>query len=337
MPRGINLSEQLKQKIVDLHKSGVKQVDIASRFVLHKSVVSKTISNYKNRETVKSIKKSGRPRKTSKKLEQRIKWISQQNPKKSSAAILKELGDVNISYKTVQRRLIEVGLFSRRSAKKPMISSRNRKARLNFAKKYLHWTAAEWKKVLFSDESKFNLFGSDGMQWVHRPVGKRYDPKYTRPTIKHGGGSVMVWGCVSGYGTGPLFVIEGILDRFGYLDILKNEMLTYAEEHLPITWIFQQDNDPKHKSRVIRDWLENESIRVLDFPAQSPDLNIIENLWERLDGQVRKNQISNKQDLIRILNTAWKNISPDVIHTLIESIPRRLQEVIKNKGYSTHY
>lgn len=337
MPRGKYLSEDLRRKIIEANRSGLRQVEISTVFNLHKSVVSKTISNFKTRNSLKSIKKSGRPRKTTKKIEMVIKKIAQAHPHKSANQVLCELPGVNISSKTVQRRLREAGLFSRRAAKKPFISKKNQKARLNFAKKYLYWSVNDWRKVLFSDESKFNIFGSDGIRWVHRPEGKRFNPKYTRATVKHGGGSCMVWGCFSAYGTGPLHIIEGTMDRFVYLDILKNVMLPFAEDNLPLAWIFQQDNDPKHKSKIIQEWFLSEKVRVMDFPAQSPDLNPIENLWEELDRRVRRSSISNKQDLINVLQESWNSIGDETILKLLESMPKRCREVIANKGYSTHY
>uniref|UniRef100_A0A914XFP7 Ephrin RBD domain-containing protein n=1 Tax=Plectus sambesii TaxID=2011161 RepID=A0A914XFP7_9BILA len=85
------------------------------------------------------------------------------------------------------------GLFASRLAKKSLISIKNRKARLAFARAYQTWTSADWAKVLFSDESKFNLFLSDGIQYVRQSVGTRFAARYQVPTVKHGGGSVMVW------------------------------------------------------------------------------------------------------------------------------------------------
>ena len=132
----------------------------------------------------------------------------------------------------------------------------------------------------------------------------------------------MVWGCFSGYGMGTLHVIEGTMDRFMYLDILKKVMIPFADDNLPLTWIFQQDNDPKHKSKVLQEWFLSEQIRVMDFPAQSPDLNPIENLWEELDRRVRRSHISNKKDLIKILKEAWNSIEPDTIRKLLDSMPK---------------
>lgn len=337
MPRGVYLSEDMRKKILQLCDEGIRQIDIAARLKINKSVISKTIANYKNRGSVQSLPKCGRPRKTTRQADLRIKRIALCHPQKSANQILAELPDVNISYKTVQRRLREQGLFSRRAAKKPLISKKNRKARLKFAREHVNWSIKKWKTVLWSDESKFQLFGSDGMAWVHRPVGKRYDFKFTKPTVKHGGGSLMVWGCFSGFGMGPLHLIEGTMDRFVYLDILKSHMLPFAEENMSLLWRFQHDNDPKHKSRLVSDWLEHEKVRVLEWPAQSPDLNPIENLWEELNRQIRRSTIHNKHDLWEILQSTWKSINPTIIDKLLDSMPQRCKDVIRNNGYATRY
>ena len=124
---------------------------------IHKSIVSRTIKNFKERNSTSSLKILGRPRETTPQHDRRIKRIAQRDPHLSATAISNELGDVSLSRKTIQRRL---------TAKKPFISRKNRKARLDFARKYLNWTVSDWKLVHFSNESKINLFGSDGKRFV---------------------------------------------------------------------------------------------------------------------------------------------------------------------------
>lgn len=132
---------------------------------------------------------------------------------------------------------IQVGLFGRRPAEKPWISEKNRKARLTFAKEHLAWTANDWKKVLWSDESKFNMVASDGKGYVRRPVNKRFDPKYTKGTVKFGGGNIMVWGCFSWHGLGPLHRIVGRMDQIQYRELLLATMLPYATASMEQDWV----------------------------------------------------------------------------------------------------
>ena len=88
----------------------------------------------------------------------------------------------------------------------------------------------------------------------------------------------MIWGCFSYYGVGPIYHIPGIMDQFGYIKILEEVMLPYAEEEMPLKWVFQQDNDPKHTSKRAASWFQTNKIKVMEWPAQSPDLNPIEKL-----------------------------------------------------------
>lgn len=85
----------------------------------------------------------------------------------------------------------------------------------------------------FSDETKINRLSPDGKSYVRRPKSKAYDPKYTRPTLKHGGGNIMVWGAMSWRGVGPITKIEGRMDQHQYISILNDIMLPFAMTTCP--------------------------------------------------------------------------------------------------------
>ncbi|GFV46016.1 transposable element Tc1 transposase [Trichonephila clavipes] len=136
-----------------------------------------------------------------------------------------------------------------------------------------------WNEVIFSDESNFNIFGSDGRRMVWRKPNTSYHPKHTTPTVKHGGGSVMVWGCVAALGMGKPVFIDGIMHKMAYLNILQNNLKESADKlGLGSNFIFQQDNDPKHTEFVVKEWLLYHCGNQLNTLPQSPDLNVIKNL-----------------------------------------------------------
>jgi transposase len=282
----------------------------------------------------------GRPRKTSEKLDRIIHRLSEGDRTKTAVDIRREIAGHQggqVSVWTIRRRLRQFGLHGRIARKKPFISHRNRQRRLKFAREHLNWTPKDWARVLWSDESKFQRFGSDGKTYVRRRPGEEFNSRCLRPTVKGGGGSVMVWGGFSRNGPGPIHQINGIMDRFVYLGILTDILEPYADDYLPLNWIFQQDNDPKHTSRIVKDWLQEKRIEVLNWPAQSPDLNPIENLWHFIDKDIKLQKPSNLNELYAVIESSWRKISIELCVKLVDSMPKRCQAVIKNFGYATKY
>ncbi|GFW52867.1 transposable element Tc1 transposase [Trichonephila clavipes] len=161
----------------------------------------------------------------------------------------------SVSAKTVRNVSRHAGYSSRVARKKTFISLQNQKKRLEFAKTHQLKTNNFWKKVIFSDESKFNIFGSDDRCTVWRKPNTALNPKNLRPTVRHGGGSVMVWGCMASNGAGNLVFIDGIMDHKLYIDILNNNLKESAKKlGLDGNFIFQQDNDPEHTARNVKMW-----------------------------------------------------------------------------------
>lgn len=119
---------------------GNKQADISRQFVLPRYSVSKIISSYNERGHLEKLPKSGRPKKTTVMTDRRIKRIAQNDPWKSAPRIIAEIPEITVGIRTVQRRLVDAKLFSRRPTKKPLVSERNRAARLAFARRHLNWT-----------------------------------------------------------------------------------------------------------------------------------------------------------------------------------------------------
>ncbi|XP_033311884.1 uncharacterized protein LOC117211768 [Bombus bifarius] len=134
------------------------------------------------------------------KMDGRIHRLSEKYHFRSAINIAAEINyknDTQISARTVRRRLEGFNLRGRKPRKKPLLSSRNRKRRLAFAKAHRHWTSEDWQKVLFSDESKFNRVSSDGIRYVRRRIDESLKTQCVLKILKHGGGNVVGWACLS--------------------------------------------------------------------------------------------------------------------------------------------
>ena len=196
--------------------------------------------------------------------------------------------------------------------------------------------AVNWKKVVFSDEKKFNLDGPDGLAYYWHDI--RREKQYFEKR-QQGGESVMVWGAISYYGVNQLAILEGKQDSAAYCRTLEDHLLLFAAETLGETWTFQQDNASIHRSKVTKKWFKDHKVDVLAWPAKSPDLNIIENVWGQLVRAVYPNgkQYHSRNDLIWAIGTAWFELSESYLQKLYRSIPRRLYKVLESKGKSIDY
>ena len=151
----------------------------------------------------------------------------------------------------------------------------------------------------------------------------------------------MVWGCMGWNGVGILTEVQGIMDAEQYCEILEHG-LEKSFKKLGLEEgerIFQQDNDPKHTSKRASKWLDDNNIEVMTWPAQSPDINPLEHLWVDLKKSLRKYSTPPKgvHELWDRVVVEWNKIPPETCQNLIESMPRRIQAVIKAKGGYTKY
>ncbi|KAJ4441365.1 hypothetical protein ANN_11220 [Periplaneta americana] len=190
--------------------------------------------------------------------------------------------------------------------------------RLLFAKEYLEKDQDWWIRIIFSDESKFNISESDGQITVWRRRNEEFSEQNLQATVKDEVGSVMVWGCMSARGVGNLVFIDGKMDKYSYLQRLKDNLQQSAEKKgIHDRFAFYQDNGPKNMSYIVQLWSLYHCPKVLHPPPQSPDMNVIEHLWDRLEKQVRK-PIKSKLHLKERLQKEWRNVCKVYTRKLVQ-------------------
>ena len=203
-------------------------------------------------------------KKLSARAQRHIQRLSLENRHMSAASIAAEVEGVGVSLSVSDHTV---------SIKKPPLKMMHKKVCKQFAKDKQTKDMDHRNHVLWSDEAKINLFGSDGVKRVWQQPGEEHKDKCVLPIVKHGGESVMVWGCVSSAGTGELQFIEGTMNADIYCDILKESMISSLQK-LGHRAVFQHDNDPKHTAKTTSALLKKlRRVKLMDWPRMSPDPN----------------------------------------------------------------
>lgn len=339
-------SLQVKQLILK-YKNEKKSVrDIAKILNIPKSSVQYILKKFETTGTLQTLPRSGRPCKTSATDDRRITLAVKKKPKVSAREIAEDMQGqgIMISTTTVKRRLHASKFRGYKARCKPLISLKNRKARVAFAEKYLDKPEKFWKQVLWTDETKINLFQHDGKPTVWRKQGKALDPRNTTMSVKHGGGNIKAWACMASSGPGSVVFIDDVNENKSdimtsetYRTILQQNIAPNAKHLIGRSFWLQSDNDPKHTAKATKAFLSKQKWKLLDWPSQSPDLNPIEHAFYLLKQAVSKKSPKNKGELKKVVQQAWSALPVAKLESLVLSMPRRLRAVIANKGYATKY
>ncbi len=215
----------------------------------------------------------------------------------------------------------------RKRATKPLLNQRQRQKHLTWAVEKKNWTIAQWSKVLFSDESKFCIsFGNQGPR-VWRKSGEAQNPCCLKSSVKFPQ-SVMIWAAMSSAGVGPLCFLKSTVNAAIYKEILEHFMLPSADKlYGDADFIFQQDLAPAHTAKGTKSWFSDHGFTVLDWPANSSDLNPIENLWGIVKRKMRDTRPNNADELKATVKETWASIHLHYIYIYAFSrrfYPKRL-------------
>jgi transposase len=286
----------------------------------------------------------GRPVKLSVRDKRKIVRLITSGEADTATQVVQKLKDqysIRVSSHTVRRALKQAGMKAVVKKKRPRLLPRHIKARYEFALAHQHWTEADWRHVVWSDETMVDRLGPDGRNWVWKKRGSALTERHVQGTVKFGGGSLMMWGCMTSHGVGYACRIDGRMDAALYTHVLDEEFLNtieyYGLERDDV--IFQQDNAGVHTAQIVTQWLEDNVITTLKWPAQSPDLNPIEHLWWHLKKRLMQyeEEPSGILELWKRIEVEWDAISQETCLNLIDSMPSRIAAVIGAKGGYTKY
>lgn len=341
MGRKSQLSNHQRSLLIDLKNQGLTYQRISEQTGIPQTTIKNNVKKFKTFGTVSDLMGRGRKRKTTPRIDRAILQSIGKNRKESAVKIAKDLEtrlNIKLCPQTIRNRIHEGGYKARVARKKPFLKRVHKRARLAFALEHENKPLSFWEKILWSDESKFNLVSADGPTKVWRKSGEAYSLSCMRATVKFGGGNVMIWGCMAANGQGKFCFIDTTMNAEHYCSILDNNLFQSADQlSMPPDFIFQQDNDPKHTSKKAQDWFNENGVQVMKWPAMSPDLNPIEHLWYQLEKLIGDRHYTNKGQLKKAITESWPKLELAKIKKLVESMPSRLKAVIKAKGGSTKY
>ncbi|GFU48285.1 transposable element Tcb2 transposase [Trichonephila clavipes] len=244
---------------------------------------------------------------------------------------LRSATGTTVSTQNVRNRLHGVGLYARRPMVCVRLTSRHRCDRREWAAEHVNWRRNEWSNVLFSDESRFSVHPDNRRIFIWRDRGSRNTPALVHKSVSFGGGGVLVYGGISIDGRTDLYIIRGgPLTARQYRDeILRPIVVPYAAA-IGDDFILMDDNCRPHCANLVEDFLFEEGIVRMEWPACSPDTNPIQHVWEALGIRVAGHQPPPKtlQELERALLEEWDRIPQLVINSLIDSMPQRTHSLL---------
>ena len=311
---------------IDPHGPNYSYKKAASLLKISKTSVHRWVCRYKQTGTLNDVPKSGRLRATQPKHEKLIDRQIAKNPPKLVTSIQQALSKqgCDVTARTVQRRLSEKSVIFGPVTTKPLLSELHRQKRLQFAEENIN---RDWSNVIFTDEASFSAYSYSKKVW--RLKGKKSIVRTVKHPVK-----VHAWGCFSERGFGKIYIFTGNLNALRMVHIYKTALLASAAMWFSSVdeWVLQEDNDPKHTATLSKVWKKDQKLVMLNWPASSPDLNPIENVWGLIKARLRENPAFSQKQLTRRLRAHWGTLSAEYAENLAKSCTKRMRDVLHRKG-----
>lgn len=329
--------KNLRLYAINLLLNGASIKDISDQIGCDQTTVRRWKRSLENTKNISPKKSTGRPKKLDERSQRQLLRNVRKNPKQSAKVLGASLS-TPVSGQTVRKYLNSNNIFSYKPLKKPIISKKNAKHRLQWAKEHAALTKEDLDLWVFSDEAPFNILCSEYSGRVWSTPNTRSERNKLKIRAHSGGGRVMIWGAISVHGPGPLVFLEGTVNGLKYANIAEKTIIPYLFELMGESgkpFVFVDDNAPAHNSRVASEIFEKYDARRIYWPASSPDLNPIENLWAWMKRKLwdSDQQYKSVEDMKAAITRIWAEITPEYCRELIYSVPKRCIEVIKAKGW----
>ncbi|GFS59892.1 transposable element Tcb2 transposase [Trichonephila clavipes] len=208
------------------------------------------------------------------------------------------------------------------------LTRQHRTARLQWCREHHNWTEQDWACVLFSDKSRFSLSSDCRRQLIWRESGTAYRPENIQEKDRYPTCSIMVWTGIMINGRTRLHVVaNGTMTGQRYIDEVLLPHVRLFRGAVGDKFVFMDDNATCHRTLALQDCLDSEGIQRLVWPARSPDLKPIENVWDTLVRQVagRNYPSTNKNTLIRALTEEWDKLPQQLLDNVVQSMVRRVE------------
>jgi transposase len=334
------LSRDQRRDILLMRKLGHSYTSIATFLHVTERAVQYTCQK---EEATPQHHKTGRPpRLNEEEVDRLVAFVTSTHrtrclPYHRLAAELWPGGEIGVD--SVRHALYSRGYRRRVALKKPPLTPAHKVNRLQWAQQHLTWTQEQWREILWTDETWVTA-GNHRKVWITRKTGEELDPTCVVEKHRKKGGW-MFWGSFVGNQKGPHLFWEkawGTINKETYCEHTVPLIVAYIRENP--SYFLMQDNAPGHSAQYTRDELIRLGVQLIFWPANSPDLNPIETVWNKMKDWLQLHypgQTCSYPQLRRQVNEAWDAIGEDLLNDLIESMPARCQAVIDAAGGHTKF
>jgi transposase len=289
-------------------------------------------------------KRTGRPKILSERIDEVIRFVTsnRRTRRLQWEEIIREM-NLSCGVRTLRTAMAERGYHKRVPRKKFPVRPANQPKRVAWCREHQSWTREDWLRVMWVDESSFSTSGFHHRPMVIRNADEEYVDDLVDYVYHSGRQSKMAWGAFCGDVKSDLIFIPGKakLNSQAYVDMVMEPALIpfYRQlEESGVSPLVAEDNAPGHRGHAL-DCRDRHNISALQWPAQSPDLNLIEAVWQEMENYLGPHyeRVGTTVELEQVCQEAWAAVSGERLLRLIDSMPQRLQAVIDAEGKATPY